>query len=530
MKLLSVLLLGIFCFAQNFTQRDTLMGSLRHERTCFNVLHYHLNIEVDVEQKHLKGYNAIQFEVVEPTQKIQIDLFENMAIDSIVWMSKRLNYKRLHDAVFIDFPQTLEKNSTQKINFYYQGHPVVAKNAPWDGGFVWSKDKNNQPFIGVAVQGTGASLWMPVKDHQTDEPDHGAQISVTIPNELVCVSNGNLISKEILNAENKTTWHWAVVNPINSYNITINIGNYVLIEDSFGDLNIQYWVLEYHKQKAIQHFGEVHDMFECFEGKFGSYPFRDDGYKMVETPYLGMEHQSAVAYGNKFTKGYLGNDISGTGVGLAFDYIIIHETAHEWFGNSITSKDIADMWIHESFTTYAETVYVECTQGYDNAMKYINGQKKLIANKKPMIGYFGVNYKMKSSDHYFKGALLLNTLRHTFDDDEWWKVLKLYTETFKLQIIESKDVVDFFQEHTSWNSTPFFEHYLHQTNLPKLKIKKVKNGYQLYFEQVSDDFEMLVEVNVDDKNSKYLLSTQPKFIKSQSLTIDKNKYYINVNF
>ncbi len=530
MRIAFFLLICHIIIGQDFTLKDSLIGSLRPERTCFDVQHYYLEVVVDLEKKHLKGSNIISFDVVENTQKIQLDLFENMQVDSIVWHQQKLKYERIHGAVFIEFPETLPKKTSHKVKFYYQGHPLVAKNAPWDGGFVWAKDANNLPFVGVAVQGTGASLWYPVKDHQTDEPNQGADVLITVPKELVAVSNGNLIATEESATENQlTTWHWQVTHPINTYNITLNIGNYELIKDQHNDLKMEYWVLKQNKAKAIKHFAEVHDMMACFESKFGKYPFSEDGYKLVETPYLGMEHQSAIAYGNQYKKGYLGRDFTGTKVGMAFDYIVIHETAHEWFGNSITSKDIADMWIHEGFTTYAETVFVECTQGYQNAQKYINGQKNFIQNKKPMIGVFGVNHKMKSSDHYYKGALMLNTLSHTFQNrEDWWRLLKSYTENFKHQIIESKDVVAYFQEHTDWNCLPFFEQYLNQTQVPTLEITKKANGFELKFTNVVNDFEMPLMLNINNQAKRIIAHTKAIFIPAISIDINENEYYIKV--
>jgi len=465
--------------AQDFTRRDSLQGSLRPERTCFDVLRYDLNLTIEPKYKSLVGFNDITFKVVEKTAKIQLDLFENMKVDSIVFKNKKLTYKREMDAVFVDFNSPLEINSENSVRFYYSGSPLKAKNAPWDGGFVWSTDSNGKPFVGVAVQGTGASLWYPVKDHQTDEPDHGASIKVAVPNGLTNVSNGRFLGLEKL-YNGFTRWDWEVVNPINNYNIVINIGDYVHIHQQLDDLDLDYYVLAENEEKARKHFEEVIPMMECFQMRFGKYPFYKDGYKLVETPYLGMEHQSAVAYGNKYMKGYLGSDISGTGVGLLFDFITVHESAHEWFGNSITSKDIADMWIHESFTTYAESVYVECQFGYQKAQKYINGQKKLIANKKPVIGQFGVNFKTGNSDMYYKGALMLNTLRNVINDDaKWWAMFKKYAETFQYKIIETNDVVQFFSQESGLNLTPFFDEYLKNKDLPVLEYK-IKKGTLSY--------------------------------------------------
>ena len=492
--------------AQDFSRRDTLQGSLRPERTCFDVQRYDLNLTINPASKTVAGFNDITFRLVEKSSKIQVDLFENMQVDSIIHNNVALSYKREFDAVFINLPYELLLNSEQKIRFYYSGKPFVAKRAPWDGGFVWKKDSNGNDFVGVAVQGTGASLWYPVKDHQSDEPNRGASVRVAVPDGLMNVSNGRFLGKEALN-NGYTRWDWEVKNPINNYNIVINIADYIHIHDELNGLDLDYYVLRENEVIARKHFEEVKPMMNCFQEKFGTYPFVDDGFKLVETPYLGMEHQSAVAYGNKFKKGYLGNDMTGTGIGLLFDYITIHETGHEWFGNSITSKDIADMWIHESFTTYSESVFVECQFGYEKAMDYINGQKRMVSNQKPVIGQFGVNFKTGNSDMYYKGALMLNTIRHMINDDEkWWAILKKYTETYRHQIIETKEVVDFFSKESKLNLAPIFDQYLNYKNLPELEYRIRRNRVQARWNTDVTNFELPIELYRKNKKHRYTVS------------------------
>ena len=520
-------------FSQEPTRRDTLMGGLPFERTSFDVLRYNIAIQITPETKKIAGHNEIIFKVVANTQKIQIDLFENMVIDSILWNANKLSFKREYDAVFLKFPTILEKESIQAIKVYYHGTPIIAKNAPWDGGFVFATDSNKKPFIGVAVQGTGASLWCPVKDSQSDEPDHGVSIKVAVPDGLMNVSNGRFVGSEKLN-NGYTRWDWEVKNPINAYNITINVGDYVHIHDVHKGLDLDYYVLRENKEKAIKHFeDDVKPMLDCFQSKFGKYPFWEDGYKLVESPYLGMEHQSAVAYGNKYRKGYLGTDTSGTGIGMKFDFITIHESGHEWFGNSITSKDIADMWIHEGFTTYTETVFVECTQGYEEAMQYINGQAKRVQNNKPIIGQFGVN-RQGSSDMYYKGALLLNTLRHIVNDDaKWWSVLLNYSETYKKQIIDTDTVIAFFNQAIEKNLTPVFKQYLNHTALPVLEIKPYKKSFQYRWKTDETNFEMPVDVVIGTKlvrlngTNKWTKSNE-KISKLDVIQVLTDRFYIKV--
>ncbi|MHA3787162.1 M1 family metallopeptidase [Flavobacterium hauense] len=529
----TVTLLGIYtASAQNYTRRDSLQGGLRPERTSFDVQRYDLNIKIDPDKKFISGYNDITFKVVENTSKIQLDLFDNMKIDSIVVKGNKTTYKRDNDAVFISFAKPLQKGSEEKLRFYYSGNPIIAKNAPWDGGFVFKKDSDGKPWIGVAVQGDGSSIWYPVKDHQTDEPDKGATIKVAVPNGLMNVSNGRFTGSEDLK-NGYTRWDWEVKNPINNYDITVNVADYVHIHDKLDDLDLDYYVLRKNEAKARKQFEEVKPMMQCFQSKFGKYPFAEDGYKLVETPYLGMEHQSAVAYGNHYMKGYMGSDMTGTGIGLLFDYIIIHETGHEWFGNSITSKDIADMWIHEGFTTYSETVYVECQYGYDKAMEYIGGQQRNSMNMKPVIGVFGVN-KPGSGDMYYKGAAMLNTLRHVVNDDKkWWDVILNYSLMYKKDIIETETVVNYFNNKTAMNLTPIFDQYLRYKNIPKLEVK-LKNK-SLEYRWVTDvkDFAMPVGITINGIPARLNATNEWQTVKVEASDIDavqveKNKYYVEL--
>ena len=483
---------------ETFTRKDSLHGSLRPERTCYDVLRYDLNIKINPSEKSIVGYNDILFNVVAPSSKIQVDLFENMKVDSIIFNNKKLKYNREFNAVFIDFEMPLVLNSQQKLRFYYSGNPIIAKRAPWDGGFVFTKDSNNNHWVGVAVQGTGASLWFPCKDSQTDEPDLGATIKVAVPNNLMNVSNGRFVGKEDLK-NGYTRWDWEVKNPINNYDITVNIGDYVHFGENYKGLDLDYYVLRENEAKAKIQFEEVKPMMDCFQSKFGTYPFVEDGYKLVESSYLGMEHQSAVAYGNQYMKGYLGNDLSGTGIGLLFDFIIIHESGHEWFGNSITSKDVADMWIHEGFTCYTESVFLECQYGYQKSQFYINGLKNNIDNDKPIIGHHGVNNE-GSGDMYYKGALLLNTIRHIIGDDtKWWDLLLKYSQTYRHKIIDTETVIAFFNQESGLNLTPVFKHYLFFKNIPTFEYQIKKKKLEYRWKSDLKEFNMPLDIIIKGK-------------------------------
>jgi aminopeptidase N len=534
-KILLLLLIGFQSInaQENFTRKDSLQGGLHKERTCFDVLRYNLNITINIDNKFISGFNKIEFEVVEPSQKIQIDLFKNMKVDSIVFQNSKLSFEREYNAVFINFPNELKKGSKEAIHFYYSGKPIIAKNAPWDGGFVFKKDAAGKPWVGVAVQGTGASLWYPVKDSQSDEPNFGATIKVAVPNGLMNVSNGRFLGSEDLK-NGYTRWDWEVKNPINTYDITVNIADYAHIHDNLDGLDLDYYVLKENEEIAKKQFGEdVKPMLTCFQSKFGTYPFANDGYKLVETPYLGMEHQSAVAYGNKYKKGYLGTDLSHTGIGLLFDYIIIHESGHEWFGNSITSMDIADMWIHEGFTMYTEVVFLECNYGTEKATAYINGLKANVDNDKPIIGHFGVNNE-GSGDMYPKGALMLHSIRNIINNDtKWWALLLKYSETYRHKIIDTETVLNFFNSETGMDFTSVFNQYLKTTSIPELEMRVIKNKLEYKWNGTIENFTMPVDITIQDKKIR-LNPTDSwqkldlKIKKLDQVKVAEDLFYINV--
>jgi len=466
---------------QVFTRKDSLRGTLTAPRACYDVTYYHLDIKIDPSSQSIEGSNTITFQLSDDTRLIQVDLFENMVIDRIKLNGKKkLNYTRTFGAVFINLPDLLAKGSTHTISIEYHGQPQVAKRPPWDGGFVWATDSTGNPWVAVTCQGTGASLWWPNKDHQSDEPD-SMMISITVPEGLENISNGRLrkVSKA---AKGWTRYDWFVHNPINNYNVTINIGKFahfgeVFIPESGDTLTMDYYVIPQELEKAKAQFAQVKQMMAFFYKYFGPYPFVEDGYKLIQSPHLGMEHQSAVAYGNRYLNGY--NGIASSEEGLTFDFIILHETAHEWWGNNITTNDIANMWVHESFGAYAEALYVEHMLGYEAGMRYINAKKQNVRNNQPMIGPYGVN-KEGSGDMYDKGQLVLNTLRHVIgNDDLWFQTLKEANTRFRHQSIDGQELIDFISEKTNTNLDHFFDQYYRHARLPKLEVSIQKKGNEV---------------------------------------------------
>ena len=485
---------------ETFTRADTLRGSLTSPlRTCYDMNYYHLDVKFDIPNKFISGNVLFKFTATQDFTKLQFDLFANLKVEKVVYNGANLPFTREFNAVFVTFPAPILKGAKDEFTVFYSGNPTIAKHAPWDGGIVYAKDSLDNPWVATACQGVGASIWWPNKDQQADEVD-SALISITCQTGLKDVSNGRLRSVTDLN-NGYTRYDWFVANPINNYDIEANIGEYTHFNDNYngekGLLTLDFWVLSYDVDKAKAHFGEnAKDMLKAFEYWFGPYPFYEDGYKLIETPHLGMEHQSGTAYGNHFMNGYLGRDLSGTGWGLKWDFIIVHESGHEWFGNNITSKDLADMWIHESFANYSESLFVEQRYGKQAGQEYVHGTRFLIANDRPIVGPYNVN-KEGSEDMYYKGGNLLNMIRTIInDDDKWRSILRGLNKTFYHQTVTYNDVVDYISKEAGKNLNPVFDQYLKYKNLPILEFMFTHD--KLYCRWIADvkDFNMPVKVRL----------------------------------
>ena len=456
-----------------FDHADTLRGSVGPERAWWDVLRYDISVKPDYAKKHIRGENKITFQVLESGQLMQIDLQEPMLLVSVYWHRKPLPFKREGNVFHIKFPHALAKGSTETVDILFGGIPREAIRPPWDGGWIWTRDAQGRPWMSVACQGLGASVWYPCKDHQSDEPDSGASLHITVPDTLVAVGNGRLKEKKD-NGDGTTTYTWTVVNPINNYDIIPYIGKYVSWQETYpgvkGPLDCSFWVLDYELTKAKEQFKQADSMLHCFEYWMGPYPFYEDGYKLVQAPHLGMEHQSAVAYGNHFGNGYLGRDLSGTGWGLKWDFIIVHESGHEWFGNNITSKDIADMWVHEGFTNYTETLYTTCQDGEEAGNDYCIGTRKNVRNDKPIIGKYGVNNE-GSGDMYYKGGNMLHIIRQIMGDTAFRGLLHGLNAAFYHQTVISAQIESYMSDYAHKDFSKIFDQYLRTTKIPVLEYK-----------------------------------------------------------
>lgn len=492
---------GSYAQTPAFNRQDTLRGSITPEREWWDLTYYHLDIVVNPLDSTIRGSNTVGYKVIEPVRRMQIDLQEPMNISRVTLNGKDLEFSRDGNVFWIDINQNQEKGKVYQMKIEYGGKPVVAKRPPWDGGVTWQKDSKGLPFIANANQGEGASMWWPCKDHMYDEPD-SMLISVNVPGNLMDVSNGRLRSVEKKKNGTKT-YHWFVSNPINNYGVNINIADYAhfseIYKGEMGDLNCDYYVLKENLEKAKVQFTQAPMMLKAFEYWFGPYPFYEDGFKLVEAPYLGMEHQSSVTYGNGYRNGYKGTDLSSSGWGLKFDFIIIHESGHEWFANNITYEDIADMWVHESFTNYSEGLYVEYHYGKEAGAEYILGSRMNIKNDRPIVGIYNVNYS-GSGDMYYKGGSMLHTLRQVVNDDEKWRqILRGLNSDFYHKVVKGSQIENYLSEKTGMNLTPFFNQYLRDVRIPVLEY--YVKGKQLTFRWSNcvRGFDMPVKIHVSGK-------------------------------
>lgn len=457
-----------------FTRQDSLRGSITPERNWWNVLHYDITVEPDIEKEAITGTNILKFKTTGSGNRMQIDLQQPMNITGVLFGEEKLPFTREGNVYFLRFPATLPEGKIYSISIQFSGRPLKAKNPPWDGGWIWKKDKNGNPWISVACQGLGASVWFPNKDHQSDEPDEGARLTIITPSHLKGIGNGRLKEEKSLSG-GRTSFTWEVTNPINNYNIIPYIGNYISWSDSFngekGPLECSYYVLDYNEAAAKKQLKQTDSMLTAFEYWFGPYPFYEDGFKIVESPHLGMEHQSAIAYGNNFSNGYLGRDLSGSGWGLKFDFILIHEAGHEWFGNNITSNDIADMWVHEGFTNYSESLYLDYFFGKEASGSYVRGIRRSIRNDKPIIGHFGVNQE-GSGDMYNKTGNLIHMIRRIINDDEKFRsILRGLNKEFYHKSVNGTDIINYFNLQSGTDLTQVFNQYLKTTKIPVLEYQ-----------------------------------------------------------
>jgi len=485
--------------ARAYTRQDTLRGTVGPARAWWDVTFYDLHVRVSPADSSITGWNGITYRVLQAGQEMQVDLQPPLEVDSMVLAGRKLSWRREGDVFWVALPERQRTGEVHTLTVHYGGKPVAARRPPWDGGFIWARDGRGNRWVATANQGMGASVWWPNKDHGSEEPD-SQRIAVTVPTPMVNVSNGRLRSATV-NDDGTTTWEWFVVSPINNYGVSVNAGAYAHWQEIFdgeeGPLTLDFWPLAEHEADARRQWAQTAPMMRCFERWFGPYPFYEDGFKLVETPHLGMEHQSAVAYGNGFQNGYRGTDLSGTGHGLGWDFIIIHEAAHEWFANNVTAAESGDLWIHESFANYAENLYTECLTGSREAgAEYVIGTRSRITNGRPVVGDYGVN-DQGPGDKYYKGGNLLHTLRQLVEDDgRWREALRGLNREFRHQAVSTAQVEAYLSRATGIPLQEFFDQYLRRANIPVLEVRREGDRLSYRWADVVPGFDMPVRVAV----------------------------------
>lgn len=515
--------------------QEELRGAITPERDWWDLRHYRLALQVFPETKSITGSNDIRFVTLKPGGRMQIDLQEPLEITSAKMRGIELTFTREGNVYWIDFPGELPAGVEQTVTIGYGGTPTESQNPPWSGGISWVKDDKGKPFIATTCQGIGASIWWPNKDHGYDEPDEGMDILITVPEELTAVSNGRLVETLVNNEEKTKQFHWRVTQPINNYGVNMNIGDYVNYSDTYqgegGELTMDYWVLSYQLEVAQKQFKEAPRTLAAFEHWFGKYPFYEDSYKLVEVPYLGMEHQSSVTYGNGYQNGYRGRDLSGTGVGMKFDFIIVHESGHEWFGNNVSMKDAADMWIHEGFTNYSENLFVEYHFTENEAQDYVIGCRRLVRNDVPIIGTYDRN-ESGSGDMYYKGGNLLHTMRHIInDDDKWREILRGLNQTFWHQTVTTEQVETYLSQQSGFDFSLYFDQYLRTTDIPLLKYSIEGATLTFHFEQIVEGLTFPIRIKVNNKEHWIHPTAEEQSVEFDSLItefeVDRN-FYVNL--
>ncbi len=532
-QLLFFVFIPSIVFSQNnFTQQDTLRGSITPQRAWWDIVTYNLDVQVYPKTKSIVGKNTFFYKVLSSEQTLQFELQAPMLVDSITQNQQKLNYTHTGISYFVALTKKQKEKALDSLTVYYHGQPKTAVNPPWDGGIIWKKDTDGNPIIATANQEIGASVWWPCKDHPADEPEEFT-LTVTCPTPLINISNGTCTNIKI-NNDNTRSYTWKTKNPINHYGVSLNMANYSHFKEIYnglnGKLNCNYYVLPNNLTKAKQQFKDVARTLTAFEYWFGPYPFYNDGYKLVEVPYLGMEHQSCIGYGNGYKNGYDGKKYGDSNWGLQFDYIIIHESGHEWFANSISCKDVADLWIHESFTTYAESLFVDYYYGTKAANEYVQGFKRYVYNDKPIIGTYNV-HNQGSTDMYVKGSLLLHTLRQIVNNDVLWRnILLKINKVFYHQTVNTKLIIEFLSNETHLNLHPFFEQYLTTTKIPELLVKKEKNKLFYKWNNVIPNFYMPLKVTLNQQE-KWITPNAQKWqeITGTKLTVDPN-FFVNLKF
>ena len=514
-----------------FTRADTLRGSITPARAWWDVVFYDLHVKLDPADSTIRGWNGITYRVTGASRAMQVDLQVPLEIDSVVQDGRRLTYRRDGNAFFVNVTGKQPKGATRTLTVYYHGKPRAAERPPWDGGLIWARDPDGGTWISTACQGLGASVWWPTKDTQADEPD-SQRVALTVPDSLQAIGNGRLRGVDRA-ADGWTTWEWFVTSPINNYDVAPYVGRYVQWAETYegerGPLTLDFRPLAQHLEGARRQWEQVQPMLKCFEHWFGPYPWYEDGYKLIEVTNNGMEHQSAVAYGNRFANGYQRLDASGTGLGLKWDFIIVHESAHEWWGNNLTTKDIADMWVHEGFANYSEGLYTECRFGKQAGAEYTVGSRFNLLGERPIITEYGVNAS-PPVDQYYKAGNMLHTIRQLINDDERWRgILRGLNTTFRQQTVTGRQIEEYISAQAGIDLSKVFDQYLRTTQIPVFNYRIARDTLWYRWQSVVPGFDMSIKVTTAPGQLGFIKpgarwKSMPVKVPVEQFSVDPNFY------
>ena len=506
-------------------------GPLSESQAKYDVIYYGINLEVMSEDQAIAGYVDIKLKsLTDNLNKIELDLIDNFDVLGLTDPDNHgLNFDHGGDKLMVNLVKPAGKDELIDLRIKYEGQPVEALMPPWIGGFNWSKDSTGADWIGLSCQGEGAKIWIPCKDHPSDEPDSVA-LSITIPKPYYCAANGVL--REITEPkEGFQTYHWITHYPINNYDINISIGKYKVLQKYYylenGDsMPVIFYHLAQSEAGAEKHLDMAIDMLKTYRKYYGEYPFAKEKFAIVETKYLGMEHQTINAYGNHYKYRKIN--------GKDWDDLMVHEMGHEWWGNKVTANDWADLWIHEGICTFGEALYLREKGGEKAYHDHLQMIKKRISNKTPIIPKRNANsHEVYTGDIYSKGAWLMNSLRYILGDSAFFAALKDFATnpqyTYQNRVV-TDNFIDLIKRHSQSDFSAYIADYLYTTNIPDVRVDSVsQNLYNVSIPNI--DYTLPMDISGDEMYERVVLSKKPVQINSSvKPVVDPEDWYLKAGF
>ncbi|OOG74346.1 M1 family metallopeptidase [Algoriphagus sp. A40] len=523
MKKSALILFFALCSHFTFGQNWDWGGPVDPLQRKFKVRHYRLELELLPESQSIQGSNTVTFSADEKLDTLRLNLIDEYQVGKVLMDGKEVKFTHQNDILdIIPIDCTCDQ-----VQVFYGGKTPIAENPPWQGGFTWEKDQLGNHWMGLSSQGEGSQIFMPALDHPSSEPSEGTDVIITAPSPYFVASNGRLIGTEAKG--DKITYHWTSTYPINVYNINFTMGIFQEEKLDFKSVSgktvpMHVWVLQENRAKAKELLDILKESAETQEKYFGAFPFPEDKIAVVETPYLGMEHQTINAYGNNFQFVPMGK--------TQYDWLLHHELGHEWFGNKVSVADFADMWIHEGLTAYGDWLFYWEHGGPDAYFAKAKAEAKNLPHALPVVS--PPNSTEEEAYHgeiYSKGAMVIHSLRGVLGDEIFFPMIKAFAsdERFTYQNqVSTKDFTDFVQTYSGKDLQGFFDLYLYTTDLPELKVsKKGKSGYAISLQGI--DFEIPVEVQTSEGLKKIMLGAKAVSVQSSTLPlVDPNGWLMLV--